>query len=385
MGIPVFASSILLLQQNSFIGAVLTIIVGNAIMWFIRLGILSMSNKHRQSTLDISREYLGNFGGYFISILLLISAFAWYVAQTSIAGNSLTHLLSIRENQSINQFAQMSILLGILSAFLCMEGMVLLKKLSIGAFPILVVTLFIILFTLPSRSVNTQIEAISLSGLSLFLATNLGLSSDLPTFFRHGQSWATAIKALTIIQVLNIVFGILGLYFGDLVINSLAINETMVLSTANDFLRYSLVIFIFVSVLCANVANVYSASVGWEIVAPKSLVGRKEYLILGLGLAILFILISDVFPVDFLLNITDSALVNLCLILTVGNIITRRIKEPPTVHLQRTLFIAWFGSTGINIVQFFYPSHLSPLALSFITILIIVGIGLVWLRKSKRH
>lgn len=364
MGIPILSSSILILQQNSFPGAILTIIVGNAIMWFIRLGILSMSFEKRQSTLDLSRAYMGNLGGYFISVLLLISTFAWYITQTSIGGNSLTHLITIHENPQINQFAQVSVFLGMASAFLCMEGMALLRRLSLFSLPILVITFFVILFTIPNGIPEMETKTLSLAGLSIFLATNLGISSDLPTFFRHGQTWTASLKALTLIQIVNVVFGILGLYFGALVINHLQINEQLVISSGSEWLRYALILFIFFSVLCANVANVYSASVGWEILAPSSLVGRKEYLILGLGLTILFILVSDLFSIDFLLAASDAALVNLCLILTIGYVVARKQKNPPNRYLQRTYFIAWGLSSLINSIQFLYETALSPLLLS---------------------
>lgn len=383
MGIPVLATSILILEQNSFLGAILTIIVGNAVMWFIRLGIISMSSKNRQSTLDISRIYLGSFGGYFISVLLLVSTFTWYVTQTTIGGNNLTQLLSIHENHQINQFVQMSVLLGIISAFLCMEGIVLLRKLSVFSFPILLISFFAIFFFLPSHPIHSKTQTISLSGLSLFLATNLGLSSDLPTFFRHGKSWIASIKALTVIQILNLVFGILGLYFGVLVLDNFELNES-VLSSGDNILKYSLIVFIFFSVICSNVANVYSASVGWEIVAPKALVGRKEYLILGLSLTILFILTANLFSVDSLLTASDTALVNLCIILILGYILKTKLKEEPTLYLQLAYFCAWAFSTTINIIQLSYKQTFSPLATSLLSIFTILSIALITKRIFYR-
>lgn len=383
MGIPILASSILILQKNSFLGAMLTIVVGNAIMWFVRLGIIAMSHENRQSTLDVSRAYLGKIGGYFISLLLLISTFAWYITETTIGGEHLTALLAIHESPKINQFAQVSVLLGIISAFLCMEGISLLKKISLFSFPFLFVSFFIILFSIPKNSIHSQIQTVSLSGLSIFLATNLGISSDLPTFFRHGQSWAESIQALTIIQILNVLFGILSLYFGSLVINGLEINSSVALSEGNSLLRWALIVFIFLSVICANVANVYSASVGWEIVAPAALVGRKEYLILGLSLAILFILVSNMLPIDLLLNITDAGLVNLCLILTVGYVFSKKLKKPPCLYLKTMYFLAWLISTGGNIIQISHEEMFSPLAYSLIVIFIFVGISVIGLKFIK--
>lgn len=384
MGLPTLTASLLILERNSFLGAILTIIVGNAILWFIRLGIVSMSHEKRQSTLDISRMYLGDFGGYFIAVTLLISTLAWYITQTSIGGNTLTHLISIHENPQINQFAQMSILLGLISAFLCMGGMALLRKISVFAFPILAITFFAILFTLPEHVPTANPQNPSLAGLSLFLATNLGLSSDLPTFFRHGKTWTDSLKALTIIQLINILFGILSLYLGAVVIDGFEINEQFVLSSHNDILRISMIVFILISVICANVANVYSASVGWEIVAPSALVGRKEYLILGLGLSIIFILVSNLFSTEFLLTVSDASLINLCIVLIIGYLISKRLKKPPTRPLQVTYFLAWLLSSCANGIQFFIPRSFSPLFLGFVIILAVLFLSFCTNRVTKK-
>lgn len=320
MSLPTLATSILILQVNSFLGSILTIIVGNAILWFIRLGIVAMSHEKRQSTLDISRDYLGNFGSYFIAVLLLVSTLAWYITQTTVASRTITHLITFEENNEINQFIQVSVFLGLVSTFLCMEGIVLLRRLATFALPLLFLSFLIVFILLPERAPHTNGNPLSLAGLTLVLATNLGISSDYPTFFRHSKSWEDSIKALIIIQLVSIILGILSLYFGSLILKTFEINEPLVLSSDSYTFYYALILFISLSVITANVANVYSASVGWEVLAPKALVGRKEYLILGLGLTILFILFSNFVSLDFLLTLSETSLVHLCIILVLGYI-----------------------------------------------------------------
>ena len=370
ISLPILATSILLLQENSFLGAVLTIIVGNAILWFVRLGILAMSQKQRQSTLDISRDYLGNVGSYFIGALLLISTLAWFVAQTTAASNALIHLITIKESPEIDQFIQMSVFVGIVSTLLCMEGIVILRKLTTYSFPILLVAFFAVIFALPFKVPTTGSSALSLSGLTLVLGMNLGITSDLPTFFRHSQSWYTSIRALTIVQLVSLGLSLCSLYFVAILEGNFGIKEAVVLAAGNELLRVSLIIFVFLSVICANVANVYSASVGWEVIAPKALVGRREYLILGLGLTTIFILISNVFSVEFLLNTSDSSLVNLCLVLILGYIISRWKKRGATHYEKWVYFFAWFLATIVNIFQYseWIEMNISPLAAGILVI-----------------
>jgi purine-cytosine permease-like protein len=384
MGIPTLASSILVLQQNSFLGAVLTVIVGNAIMWFIRFGILSMSHENRQSTLDISKIFLGDFGAYAVSFLLLVSTFSWFVAQTSIGGEALTHLVSIHEMAEINQFSQISVFLGVLSTILCLGGMRLLRKLSVFSLPILVGAFLVILVTIPDWSLKSNFHGVSLSGLSVFLATNLGISSDLPTFFRHSRTWKTAVYALTSIQIMNIAFGIFGLLLGVLVVNGFEINSEYINSHNNYLLRFSLIVFILVSVICSNVANVYSSSVGWEILAPSALVGRKEYLVIGLGLTILFVLVSNLFNNSSLLRLSEFVMINLCVIFVIGYLISRKLGKLPDPWLQVTYFSAWAIASGVNIIQFFYKIRISSLFTSSFLMIGIISISFFWVKVLRK-
>lgn len=383
--LPILATSILILQKNSFLGSVLTIIVGNAILWFIRFGIIAMSYEKRQSTLDISREYLGEWGKYFIAILLLVSTLAWFIAQTDTASSAITHLLTIHESADIDQFTQISVFLGIVSTLFCMGGIVLLRKLSTFSFPILILVFFVILFALPIGIPASGKHQISLAGLTLVLATNLGITSDLPTFFRHSRSWPTAVIALTIIQLISLLLGLASLYLGSIIQNGFEINQQAIESSGNFILKYSLVAFIFFSVICANVANVYSASVGWELVAPKALVGRKEFFILGLGLTTIFILVSDLFSLDYLLNTSDSSLVNLCIVLILGYVISTQQKRLPDLFEQVTYFAAWLFSSVVNIGQFsniFLPEF-SPFLVSSVSITCLIFVSLLGKRIFK--
>jgi purine-cytosine permease-like protein len=376
MSLPAVATSILLLQTNSFLGAVLTIIVGNAILWFIRLGLLAMS-RERQSTLDIARAYLGDFGSYFIAALLLVATLAWFVAQTSIASGALSHLISIRESAEVDQRAQISVAVGLISAFLCMEGIVLLRRLTTILFPLILVAFFGSLWLLPEASGDAVSQPLSLSGLTLVLATNLGIASDLPTFFRHSGSWVASLKALTIIQLVTIVLSCVSLYFGVLFLDGFETNDHFLLAPSSEPLRLALIAFIFFSVICANVANVYSASVGWEVLAPAALVGRKEYLILGLGLTLIFILVEDLFSTELFVGLADFSLVNLCFVLVVGYLVRRYMEKPPSTFLQGSYFMAWLLATVWNIVQMGYGIEGSPVLWSLVVILVVMGMGIV--------
>jgi purine-cytosine permease-like protein len=350
LSLPIIATSILVLNQNSFWSAVMTLIVGNAILWFIRLGIVLMSHDRRESTLDLTRSYLGVFGSYFISVLLLISGLAWFIVQTTAAGSALTHLIAFEDNQNIDRFTQMSVFLGITSSFLCMEGMSLLRRLATVAFPILLASFFVLFFTLPEGNSIAKTSSISLSGLGIVLATNLGVSADLPTFFRHSKSLYTSVKALISIQLVSLILGLLSLYFGSLIIEGFEVNLSLLMSGSVLF-RISSIVFIFLSVICANVAIVYAASVGWEVLAPAAFVGRKEYLILGLSLTTIFILVSNLISAEYLLEMSETSLVNLSVVFILGYLVAQRNKRLPDFYERTTYFSAWLISTTFDILE----------------------------------
>ncbi len=379
--LPILATSILILQENSFLGAALTIFVGNAILWFIRLGVIAMSYDKRQSTLNLAQEYLGTLGGYCIALLLLISTAVWFLIQTTAASSAITHLVVLHENPNIDQFIQVSVILGLASTLLCMEGIVFLRRLSVISFPILLLTFLIILYYVPGFPHEND-KQLSFSGLSLVLATNLGITADMPTFFRHSKTWSDSIKALSSTQIVSLIVGLASIYLGSLINGVFEVNQSLLLEKGQEFLRYSLMLFIFISAVCANVANVYSASVGWELIAPRALIGRQEYLILGLGLTMLYILLTNIFSPLSMLTICDNALVNLSLVFIFAYILTQLHKNAPTVHQKIIYFLAWVLSTAINTIQLIYNPFpaVSFLLASFTIIVVIIGFSFIILR-----
>ncbi len=351
----------------------MTLVLGNILLWLIRFGILAMSHKDRKNTLDLSYDYIGHFGSYAIAFTLLISTLAWFTAQTTLASHALTFLIPINEGPNINLFIQMSVALGILSTLLCMEGIVVLRFLSVISLPFLIIALIIILFTSPNATIPPSTLPFTLAGLPLVLGTNLGITADLPTFFRHSRSWKSSIAALSMIQIVSLALGIGALYLGSIIKPWFGLDEHAAFLYAATPLRMSLIVLIGVSAICANVANVYSASVGWEVIAPV-LAGRKEYLILGLGLTLIFILIGDIVSMELLLNMTDAALVNLTLIFILGYLIRKFHHHSPSPKLRGLYFLSWSLATLLNMLQICHLilPHLSSLLISSAIILMTI-------------
>lgn len=376
VSLPILASSVMIIQTNNFLSAAVTLVLGNIILWLIRWGIISMSFTGRKSTLDVAREYVGKFGSYFIAILLLIAALAWYIVQTTLASNALTYLIPIHEPE-INRFIQTSVALGICSTLLCMEGIVALRWLAILSLPILLIAFVGVLLVSSPEIPAVPITGFSLSGLPLILGTSLGVTADLPTFFRHSASKQNSLWALAAIQLVSLGIGFGGLFLGSVIEPWLGVKTIEDFASAKALGRVFLVLLIFFSSVSANVSNVYSASVGWELVAPK-LAGRQEYLIIGLGLTTIFILITNIFSLKFLLEIADSALVNLCIVLIIGYLLQLRKKRVPYFREQNIYFSAWGIATVVNILQYsgVLLTKVSSLVVGIVLVVIITILAL---------
>lgn len=350
LSLPILATSVIISQTSGLVDSIITLILGNALLWVIRYFIIIMSYKERKSTLDISLDYVGKVGGYFVAIFLLLSSVFWYIEQTTLASNALIFLVPIHENAEISKFIQYSVLLGIISTLLCMDGIVIIRWLCVVLLPLLGVAFVCTLFFSSTPALDFKDNGMYFAGLPLVLGTNLGVTADLPTFFRHAKSKMACIHALTIIQLISLALSIAGIFLGTVIKPWFGVSQEQFTGSYNTLLRISLSALVFFSVVCANVANVYSASVGWEIIAPV-LAGRKEYLILGLGLSAVYILTGDLFSTSSFLDAADSGLVNLCIVLILGYFVSKAF--PTKLYEHWVYFIGWLLATLLNILQSF--------------------------------
>lgn len=370
--LPLLATSVLILRENSFFSALLTITLSNLILWVLRYAIVCMSFKGRKNTIELIQEYMGDPGRYILSIIIMLSTFAWFNGQTTIGINGIISLLHLKEGGPINFFIQGSIIMGVLSTLFCSGGIVWLKRLSLISFPILVISFICVLMTIPHKISGGTGNGISLYGMALALGSSLGVTADLPTFFRHSRSKAESIKALAVIQILSLIIGIGALYLGAVIDPWSGLNEIGNLTHGNPLLSISLFVLIFVSVICANVSNVYAGSVGWEVWAPKSLIGKKEYLLFGLGLTSFFIFFSNLFAIDIMLEKTDAALVNICLVLIIGYIIYLIRHKHPTSIEKYFYFFSWLMATSFS-----FSTHESEFIFETLIIAFVMSFGII--------
>lgn len=384
--LPVLVCSMILVREHSLINSILVLLISNIISWVIRYYLIVMCSNGRKSVMDIVEDYfgrvwiLGRGGVYLIAVLLLLTAMALFLEGTTLQSNALVSLFPLNEGPDIDPFMQIGVLIGILSTIFCARGMVVLRKLSTAALPIILIALGILVMTSFSSIEFIPHRSFSLSALPKVLAINLAVTADLPTFFRHSRSWNSSMKALTAIQILSFLIGIAGLYLVSMINPSSGIpNVTGIIST-DSFSKLAFILLVVFSGIGANISNIYASSVGWETFAPLSLVGKKEYLIIGFLITLFYLSVAGLIPTGVFVSITSDSVVNLTIVFVLGFFISKLLTRPLDRSDRSILFFSWLISTVLNIGQNIgvVPFETSSLVISclLIPLLVVFAYGL---------
>ncbi len=375
---PILFYSYQLVQLYGWANALITLIIGNILLWLIGLGIISMGYRQRKNTLENARDYTGPVGGYLVGILLVLSTVAWFVWELNIATESVLKLVPLDQTDYMARFVQVGVLLGVLSTVFAMEGIVALRWLTFICFPLIIVA-FIIASVLSPSIATPPNPGFTLAGLPLVIAANLAVTVDYPTFFRHSRTRLQSLISLTGIQIFKFLIAIFGVAIGG----TLAPTSSLVFE--GDFigpmdLRIVLIALIILTYFCVNVANIYSASVGWEVIAPI-LAGRKEYLILGLGLTTIFVLVTRILSMDALIISTDAALSSLGVVLIVAFLLRLWSKQTPNRVDYINYLIAWLAGTTVGTLGDLevFSTPIPTFLLSAASTILLLSLG--WLLK----
>lgn len=313
--IPVLNASIQLLHQNGFWRALGILLVGNILVWCIAMLIVRMIGNKKKNTLENAKDYLGHWGVYPLALVLIVSTIASFVLQINLATEIILQIVNLHYSVHVNSFMQVGVVLGVLSTFVCMEGIKGLRWIALISFPILILSFLGVLVFAGGESVVALQAKTTIGSLAIAFGTSLGVAVDYPTFFQHSKSKRDSFYAVTSIQALTFLIGVGGLLLGRHIGSTQDVTEWQMIFDADVWIRALFLLLVVLSCLCVNSVNIYSASIGWELLAPDALTGRKEYLILGLGLTSIFILLTNLVPVYLFLTITDVTLATLCLVL----------------------------------------------------------------------
>ena len=338
MGLPVILSGGELSSKFGAGSAIISIIIGNLILWMIGFTIISMAAPSRDNAIENVQRFLGKIGGVFAAIFLIVAFLSWYILQISSAVTTV-HMVGGFEGSALRLGAT----LGFLTALLSIGGIRFIKHFCVVAFPLL------LLFAGYLASVSDytfQMNASwSLSFLGIIAVTAVTLPGivNLPTFFRHSRSKADSYLGLSLMILFTMGFQIFSIVVGYSDPSSIHAN--------GSFNQWMLIAFTLLALISVNLVNIYFASAGWEMIVPQRR-STKEYVIVGLmgTMAFTFLQISK--PMEFLEEMADNFIASLGIVLLLAFLVKIIVKHRVRPNEKAVNVACWlFGGTVATIMQ----------------------------------
>jgi len=384
MGLPASAVGGALARDYGSGTALVSILVGNLVLWLIGLAIVTMSHQ-KNNAIENIKSYMGNISGIIASAILISAFLFWYAIQ--IKGATI-ELFEHTNNGDYKIWA--GVLLGVFVAGLGLGGIRLISWVSVVSFPILVILAFYIAIRSGATVSFEGTWGFSLVGMFTVALTWLPGTVNLPTFFRHACSRGDAFFALSLMTLFHIFFQVFAIFSG--VYESSAITG-MISNVGGSFFIVAASIFVILLYLCINLVNIYFASAIWDMLFPfyKRI---SKYAIIGLLGTIIFVLLqsSDLLfqtPLVFFENIITGFISNLGIVLLIDYLISIIVRHRPRAYEKFWSSICWLiGCSTIIVTQALEPSNqtlpiISGINASLLAFLVLVLVEeTVW---SIRH
>ncbi|MBS0652097.1 MAG: hypothetical protein JSR39_01075 [Verrucomicrobia bacterium] len=356
MGLPVMIVGGSLAKTQGPGSAVLSILIGNLILWIIGLGIYSMA-KSSHNAIENVGDYLGKTAGMIAALLFCIAILIWYAIQIEAAA-TVVHLLK----GSVSRWA-IGLPLGVVAALLSIGGIRVIKWVCVRSFPFLFC--YMVYAALASnRSVAfAGTWGISISGVVAVVLSWLPGIVSLPTFFRHSRSREDAVLGLSLFTFFHACFGIFIVLMGIDSIESFASKDLI----DSSFAGYTIfaMAFILLSMICVNLVNIYFASASLEVIFPRyrntvllclvGLCGTAVYAAFHFFLKVSFSYSSTL---NYLETIADNFIVSLGTVLLLDLLVKIVVRHRPRPLEQFWSSFCWIASCIIALaVQLNNPSN----------------------------
>jgi hypothetical protein len=311
-----------------------SICIGNLFLWVIGLGVILIASKERKNAVENVQGYLGKTSSFIMTMILIIAFLSWYMLQIKDSITSITPLFQ-QHQLGLEIFG---ILLGIAIAILSMGGIRLIRMICVIAFPFLLGFLLYLIVTSNFMTTLNGTWGFSLTGIVTVSAITLPGTVNLPTFFRHSNSRADSLLALTLMTFFAIIFQSFSIFTGmtqpvDFIKDRISF----------DFFTIIAFIFIITSLVCVNLVNIYFASATVEAILPR-LSKSIGYVIVGLLGTISYIFLQNSSIMLFIEDLTDSFIANLGISLLLSFLASMFIKHRFRVLEKSASSVCWgFG------------------------------------------
>lgn len=349
MGLPVMIVGASLAKTQGPGSAILSILIGNLILWIIGLGIYSMAKSSHNAIENIG-EYLGKGTGMFAAILFCFAILIWYSMQIEAAADA----ISLLENTTSHWL--MGTTMGLIAAFLSIGGLRLIKWVCVRALPFLFCYMVYAVMTSDRSVPFAGTWGVSLPGILAVVLSWLPGAVSLPTVFRHTRSREDAVLGLSLFTVIQACFGCFIILMGIEGLEGFVSKEWM----NSAFAGYTIftMTFILLSMICINLVNIYFASASLEVIFPKSR-SAIQFVLVGIGGSALYaafeLLKQSSFSIlpslAYFESIAENFIFSLGTVLLVDLLVKIVVKHRPRPLEQFWSSFCWISSCLIAFIM----------------------------------
>ena len=278
--LPVIMIGQTLSQSYGFFPAVISILIGNAILLVLGIITAKMSVANRKTTMGNAEEYFGAKGMSFFALALMISLVCWFGIQLNMMSLGVCDLLSLDASNGVWSLF-LNVALGFVMTGVALYGIKAVSILANLSLPFLLITIGYAIFTVDStQAVQTTIP-FSLGGASLVIALAIALVTDLPTYYRHASTSKDGFWSIVLIFGLVLpVLEIIGVYLAS---GHSEGNILDVLKREGGTLwNCWIAIFLILAGWTTNNVNLYSSSISLQAIF-KEFSEKKATLYVGLA------------------------------------------------------------------------------------------------------
>ena len=329
--------------------ALLSIAVGNLILWVVGMAIISMSVSKRNNAIENFSKYFGQTSGVLASIILIVAFILWYVLQIELATTAFDNIYQSYTDSTNSPFAT-GIGLGIFVALLSVGGIRFIKWIcAIGFLFLLCFAIYVFVYFegIPSFQGNWGLSA---SAVSTTIAATLVGMINLPTFFKHSRSKSDSFLGLTFMTIFTT-----ALQSSSVWLRYDLISANLIKFMQSGFNFYFITFFIFTSLICINIVNIYFASAGAETIMSR-IIKRPiprylEYVGIGLVGTVIYVCTGVSAPLLILVNLAADFLASLGITLVLAFLVSIVIKHRMRPLEQSINNGCWFIGCLVSLIM----------------------------------
>lgn len=283
IGTSVLVGSGMISEQFGPGTALISIWIGNFILWLIGLAVVSMAAKKRKDAVQNICSFFGKSVSLITSCILTGAFLCWYVLQLQNTTDALGGVITGGDEELWSKYEGWVIkVLGLVTAILAVGGINLIKGFCVAALPFLLGFLAYAAVVSDYPIVFSGTWGFSLSATISVVALTLPGIVNLPTFFRHSKSHPNSILGLTWMTIFCAASESLVIFFGGF--NSSTIFEMFSFGSSSVISSLLAVGFLVLSLICVNLVNIYFAAAGLKTLLPASWhkLGKYAYGLEGL-------------------------------------------------------------------------------------------------------